>query len=139
MLPDAPSLTTAQIRSRLRRLVLAFDPDAASQRKADAARDTEVVVWTESSGNAALAGRELPESEVLAADRRLTALARWLSQRGAEGSVSQLRSAAFLTLLRGAAIQSLLPPGPPRPAARDAEGAGPTRPSRSPPSPAPST
>ncbi len=111
VLPGAPSLTTAQIRSRLRRLVLAFDPEAAGRRKADAARDTEVVLWPESSGNAALAGRELPEAEVLAADRRLTALARWLSDRGAEGSISQLRSAAFLTLLRGAAIGSLLPPG----------------------------
>jgi hypothetical protein len=111
VLPDAPSLTTAQIRGRLRRLVLAYDPEAASQRKADAARETEVVVWTESSGNAALAGRELPESDVLAADRRLTALARWLSERGATGSISQLRSAAFLTLLRGACIESLLPPG----------------------------
>ncbi len=54
VLPGAPSLTTAQIRSRLRRLVLAFDPEAAGQRKADAARDTEVVLWPESSGNAAL-------------------------------------------------------------------------------------
>lgn len=114
VLPDAPSLTTAQIRGRLRRLVLAYDPEAASQRKADAARETEVVVWTESSGNAALAGRELPESDVLAADRRLTALARWLSERGAPGSISQLRSAAFLTLLRGAPVQSLLPPGAPK-------------------------
>ena len=113
VLPDAPSLTTAQIRGRLRRLVLAYDPEAASQRKADAARETEVVVWTESSGNAALAGRELPESDVLAADRRLTALARWLSERGATGSLGQLRSAAFLTLLRGASIQSLLSPGAP--------------------------
>jgi hypothetical protein len=113
VLPDAPSLTTAQIRARLRRLVLAYDPEAASQRKADAARETEVVVWTESSGNAALAGRELPESDVLAADRRLTALARWLSERGATGSISQLRSAAFLSLLRGASIESLLPAGAP--------------------------
>lgn len=114
VLPDAPSMTTAQIRNKLRRLVLAFDPEAASHRKADAARETEVVVWPESSGNAALAGRELPEAEVLAVDRRLTALARWLSDRGAAGSISQLRSAAFLTLLRGAAIGSLLPPGAPQ-------------------------
>ena len=120
VLPGAPSLTTAQIRGRLRRLVLACDPEAASQRKADAARETDVVVWTESSGNAALAGRELPESDVLAADRRLTALARWLSERGATGSLSQLRSAAFLTLLRGASIQSLLPPGAPQSDGRDA-------------------
>jgi hypothetical protein len=127
VLPDAPSLTTAQIRGRLRRLVLACDPEAASQRKADAARETEVVVWTESSGNASLAGRELPESDVLAADRRLTALARWLSERGATGSVSQLRSAAFLTLLRGVAIESLLPPGAP-PAADGADATAPAQP-----------
>src|SRR3984957_6146552 len=125
VLPDAASLTTAQIRGRLRRLVLAFDPGAAARRKTTAAAGTDVVVWTENSGNAALAGRELPEADVLAADRRLTALARWLAARGAEGSLGQLRSAAFLTVVRGAALPTLLPapagtgnPAPPPPGTR---------------------
>ncbi len=39
----------------------------------------------EASGNAGLAGRELPPADVLAADARLTALAKWLQARGAAG------------------------------------------------------
>jgi len=113
VLPAAPDLTTSQIRARLRRLVLAFDPDGAQRRKAGAAGDSDVMLWTEPSGNAALAGRELPEASALAADRRLTALARWLAGRGAAGSLGQLRSAAFLALLQGTALESLLPPGMP--------------------------
>jgi hypothetical protein len=109
VLPEAAALTTGQLHAMLRRLILAHDPDAASRRKGDSARDAEVSVWTEASGNAALAGRELPEADVLAADRRLTALARWLADRGAEGTISQLRAAVFTRLLTGRAIQSLLP------------------------------
>ena len=109
VLPDAPSLTTGQLRALLRRLVLAVDPDALEKRKAEAARDAEVALWTETSGNAALAGRELPEADALSADRRLTALARWLTVRGAEGSLGQLRAAVFTALLNGRSVQSLLP------------------------------
>ena len=63
----------------VRRAVLGHDPEAARKRAAEAERDAEVQAWTEASGNAALAGRELPEADVITADRRLTALARWLS------------------------------------------------------------
>jgi hypothetical protein len=109
VLPDAPGLTTGQLRARLRRLILAADPEAAGRRKTDAQNDAGVALWPEASGNACLAGRELPESGALAADRRLTALARWLSDRGAGGSLSQLRAAVFLALLTGQPVQSLLP------------------------------
>lgn len=112
VLPDAPSLTTGQLRARLRRLILAADPEAAEERRAEAARDAQVCLWTETSGNAGLAGRELAEADALAADRRLTALARWLSHRGAAGSVGQLRAAVFIALLHGRPVQSLLPEGP---------------------------
>jgi hypothetical protein len=42
-------------------------PEAARKRREDAARDARVERWAEDSGNAALAGRELPPAEVLAA------------------------------------------------------------------------
>jgi hypothetical protein len=113
VLPRAGGLTTSQIRRLLRREVLNHDPAAADRRAADAAADAEVQVWTEASGNAALAGRELPEADALAADRRLTALARWLADRGAVGSLQQLRAAVFTALLTGAPVQSLLPEGSP--------------------------
>jgi hypothetical protein len=87
--------TTARLRAGLRRAVLAADPDAAARRRAQARKDAEVRAWDEPSGNAALAGRELPPAEVLAADVRLTALAKWLQRRGAAGTISQLRAAAL--------------------------------------------
>jgi hypothetical protein len=100
--------TTGQLRAALRRAVLAADPDAAARRRAEARKDAEVRTFGEASGNAGLAGRELPPAEVLAADARLTALARWPRRRGATGTVSQLRAAVFTSLLNGRPITSLL-------------------------------
>jgi hypothetical protein len=120
VLPSAGRLTTSQIRRLLRRAVLDFDPDAAVRRAADAAAEAGVHAWTEPSGNAALAGRELPEADVITADRRLTALARWLTRNGATGTRQQLRAAAFLALLTGRDMQSLLPSAAPgQPASHD--------------------
>jgi hypothetical protein len=100
--------TTGQLRAALRRAVLAADPDAADRRRDDARADAAVTTWDEASGNAGLAGRELPPAEVLAADARLTALAKWLQARGAPGTISQLRAAVYTALLNGRPVDSLL-------------------------------
>src|SRR5580704_13523452 len=113
--------TTGQLRAALRRAVLAADPGAADRRRADARADAAVTVWDEASGNAALAGRELPPAEVLAADARLTALARWLQARGAAGTISQLRAAVYTALLNGHPVDTPLPDPD---AAEDADTAG---------------
>ena len=57
--------------------------------------------WAEDSGNAALAGRELPPDEVLAADQRITAWAQELKKAGLEGDMDVLRARAYLDLLLG--------------------------------------
>ena len=101
--------TTGQLRAALRRAVLAADPQASDRRRTEARRDAEVQFWDEPSGNAALAGRELPPADAVAADSRLTALARWLQDRGASGTVSQLRAAVYSALLAGRPVESLLP------------------------------
>jgi hypothetical protein len=101
--------TTGQLRAALRRAVLSADPGAADRRRAEARKDAEVQSWDEPSGNAALAGRELPPADVIAADSRLTALARWLQDRGAVGTLSQLRAAAYIAVLADRPLESLLP------------------------------
>ena len=101
--------TTGQLRARLRQAVLSADPDAAARRRRDARADADVEYWDESSGNAALAGRELPPAQVIAAMARLTALARWLHANGAAGTIGQLRAAAYTALLAGRPVESLLP------------------------------
>ena len=100
--------TTGQLRAALRRAVLAADPGAAGRRRADARQDAAVTVWDEASGNAGLAGRELPPAEVLAADARLTGLAKWLQARGAAGTISHLRAAVYTALLNGRPVETLL-------------------------------
>jgi hypothetical protein len=57
--------------------------------------------WAEDSGNAALAGRELPPDQVLAADERISARARELKAAGLEGGTDELRARALLDLLLG--------------------------------------
>jgi hypothetical protein len=101
--------TTGQLRVRLRQAVLAADPEAAVRRRRDARADADVQTWDESSGNAALAGRELPPAQVIAALARITALARWLHDNGAAGTIGQLRAAAYTALLAGDPVESLLP------------------------------
>jgi len=101
--------TTGQLRVRLRQAVLAVDPDAAIRRRREARADADVESWNESSGNAALAGRELPPAQVIAAMARVTALARWLHDNGAAGTIGQLRAAAYTALLAGRPVESLLP------------------------------
>jgi hypothetical protein len=101
--------TTGQLRAALRRAVLSADPGAADRRREEARNDAEVQSWDEPSGNAALAGRELPPADVIAADSRITALARWLQDRGAVGTLSQLRAAAYIAVLADRPLESLLP------------------------------
>lgn len=75
LIRKAPGQTSGELWAAARRAVIAADPSAARRRKTKALKDARVEAFTESSGTAALAGRDLPPAEVLAADRHLTALA----------------------------------------------------------------
>jgi hypothetical protein len=57
--------------------------------------------WAEDSGNAALAGRELPPAAVLAIDERINAWARELKRAGLTGTMDELRARAFLDICLG--------------------------------------
>src|SRR5439155_22402338 len=109
VLGRAPELTTGQLRDRLRRIVLAIDPAALRRRREKARQDARVELWAEPSGNAALAGRELPRAQAIAADARLTAPAPWLQAAGAPGTLDQLRAAVLTARLAGQPLDTLLP------------------------------
>jgi Domain of unknown function (DUF222) len=129
----APKLTSGQLRAVARRAVLAADPAAARRRKEKALKDARVEMFPETSGTAALAGRDLPPAAVLAADRHLTALAQALHAARIPGTLDTLRARAYLHLLSGQPAGTLIlqaarpgrphrePPGsthiPPAPAA----------------------
>ena len=101
VLDRAGSLTPAALRAAIGRAVMEVNPGKAKQRREHMARRTRVERWPEDSGNAGLAGRELPPAEVLAADQRITAWAKQLRKAGLDGSMDQLRAKAFLDLLLG--------------------------------------
>ncbi len=87
VLGRAGSLTPGGLRSAIARAVMEVAPEKARKRREQAARDARVERWAEDSGNAALAGRELPPAQVLAADQRVTAWARQLKQAGLDGTM----------------------------------------------------
>ena len=101
VLDRAGSLTPAQLRAAIRRAVMEVNPEKARKCREHMAKRTRVERWAEDSGNAGLAGRELPPAEVLAADQRVTAWAKELKKAGLEGSMDALRARAFMDLLLG--------------------------------------
>ncbi len=105
----APGQTSGQLRAATQRAVLAVDPAAAKRRREEARKDARVEVWDERCGTAALAGRDLPPAEVLAADKRIDALARQLKAGGREERLSELRAEVYLALLQGQPIAGCTP------------------------------
>jgi hypothetical protein len=95
------SLTPPALRAAINRAVMDVNPEKAKKRREHMAKRTRVERWAEDSGNAGLAGRELPPAEVLAADQRVTAWARQLRKAGLDGNMDQLRARAFMDLLLG--------------------------------------
>ena len=111
----APRQTTGRLRAATKRAVLGVDPAAVRKRRDRAQQEARVEVWDEHSGTAALAGRDLPPADVLAADKRINALAKHLKSAGLDGTLDQLRARVYTALLLGQPVESLEPPDTERP------------------------
>ena len=109
VLASAPGQTTGELRAAVRRAVMAADPAAAARRRENAEKDARVELWDEAAGTKALAGRDLPPAQVLAADKRISAIARELKNRGAPAGLGVLRANVYLALLAGQPLGHLLP------------------------------
>ncbi len=101
VLDRAGALTPPALRAAITRAVMDVAPDKAKKRREHEAEKTRVERWAEASGNAGLAGRELPPAQVLAADQRVTAWAQELRRAGLEGGMDALRARAYLDILLG--------------------------------------
>ena len=101
VLDRAARLTPAALRSAIARAAIEVAPKKAKERREKAARQARVERWAEESGNAGLAGRELPAAQVHAADQRISSWARQLKQAGLDGSTDELRARALMDLLLG--------------------------------------
>ncbi|HTW04926.1 MAG TPA: DUF222 domain-containing protein, partial [Streptosporangiaceae bacterium] len=77
--------TTGQLSAKCHAAVVAHDPLAYQRRKKQAEKDARVECWTEHTGTAALAGRDLPRAATIAADKSLDQTARWLQHNGVSG------------------------------------------------------
>jgi hypothetical protein len=110
ILPDAGRQTTAQLRVRLRRTVMAADPDGAEQRRQEAERHAKVSLYPDDDGTATLAGAALPAVEAAAAMARITAIARAMKAAGQAGGLDLHRARAMLGLLLGT-LPYIPPPG----------------------------
>ena len=97
--PDVEEMTWGMIRDRIARAVIEVNPEAAIRRRKEAARQRRVEVVPEDSGNAMIAGRELPQAAALAASQMLTARARQLRKAGIAGGMDELRVQAYLEKL----------------------------------------
>jgi Domain of unknown function (DUF222) len=101
VLGRAGTLTPGGLRAAIARAVMEVAPDKARKRREEAARDARVERWAEASGNASLAGRELPPAQVLAADQRVTWWAQQLKAAGLDGGMDELRARSYLDILLG--------------------------------------
>ena len=120
VLSGAGTKTLAQLRSALRRAVIAVDPDAAERRREDAERRAKVGLYGDEDGTATLSGQNLPGAHAAAAMARVTALARALKSAGVGGGIDLLRAQVFIGLLLG--TLPLIPPtedAPPDPGGPD--------------------
>jgi Domain of unknown function (DUF222) len=97
--PDVGQWSAGVMRDRIARAVIEVNPQAAVRHREEAAKTRRVEVHAELSGNAMLAGRELPPAAVLAASQLLTARARQLRKAGLAGGMDELRVLAYLEKL----------------------------------------
>jgi hypothetical protein len=117
ILDAAGRQTPGALRAAVRRAVIAVAPKKAKKRRTDAEKNARVERWPEESGNAGLAGRELPPADVLAADQRITWWAKQLKEAGLDGDMDQLRARAYLDILLNRDSRTSRPGQPADPAA----------------------
>jgi len=101
VLGRAGTLTPPALRGAIARAVMEVAPGQAKRRREHEAKKTRVERWAEPSGNAGLAGRELPPAQALAADQRVTAWAKELRKAGLDGGIDALRARALMDILLG--------------------------------------
>src|SRR5579863_3578558 len=99
VLGRAGVLTPGGLGAAIARAALQVAPGTARKRREQAAKQARLERWREGSGNAGLAGRELPPAQVLAAGQRVTWWARQLRTAGVAGSMDELRAIAFLDII----------------------------------------
>jgi hypothetical protein len=100
----APRQTTGELRARLRRLVLAADPQAFAKRARRSSADRRVQAFVNDNQLANLAGHDLAPHRVAAVMERLDAIGRAAKAAGDPRRIDQIRADAYVDLLTGEGI-----------------------------------
>ena len=101
LLPEAPTLTLATLRERLRYHIKRADPDAARKQYRRSVANRQVLAGQSSDGTVDITGHQLPPHRAVAALNRLDRLARAAKADGDARTLPQLAADAFLDLLEG--------------------------------------
>ena len=110
ILPELPGKTYGQAVKLAARAAITVDPDSATRRRQDAERNkSRVEMFREASGAAALAGRDMPTDQTLAAKASVCARAAQYQESGAfpdDTRMDQYRVAGYLDLLNGISVEA---------------------------------
>jgi len=99
---DAPSLTTGELRARLRTLCIKTDPDEAKDRYETAIENRRVVIEPTDAGTANLHAYDLPADQAAAIGNRIHAEAKILhGTNGETRTMDQLRADLLIDYLNG--------------------------------------
>ena len=101
LLPIAPKVTTAQLRGRLWRAVLAIDPGWARRRYTRAVRGRAVTAVLADDGTVTITGSGLPADGAAVACTRVDRLAEAAKRAGHPGRTGQIAADVYLGLLDG--------------------------------------
>ena len=100
VLDDAATLTTGQLRHRVRKMCIDMNPDDAQGRYEWALDERRLVLEANDSGTANLLGLDLPPHIAAAVKRWINKQAIGLRRLGDERTLDQLRADIYLDLLR---------------------------------------
>jgi hypothetical protein len=101
VLAKAAEQTTGQLRAKLRRLVIAADPQAATAAAKAEVKGRRLQVLLEANNLASLAGYDLAPHKVAASWERINAIAKAARAAGDPRRIDQLRADVFTDLLIG--------------------------------------
>ena len=100
ILPEAPSLTTGQIRARLRKLCIEADPADAMSRYERSLTERKVVAEENAEGTATFIISQASPEDVLAARDHVNRLAKRLKSDDDPRNIDQIRADIALALLQ---------------------------------------
>lgn len=101
ILTIAPELTTGQIRSRMRKLCIDADPEAARKRYESGVEARQVAAQPRPEGTADLYGENLESDRVAAIMAQINETARRLRRQGDPRTMDQIKADLFVELLEG--------------------------------------